>query len=357
MSKNKKGELNQFVFFYLNCMNKLKLLRSMILTAYHIILLKNILSPSMKWYRNSYFTSITPSQKIHYIIALTCIIGSISIQANELQLSIEVSEKLKLSWNSSTVTYSKSANIIPNTQLEISEELKFWKPISKLYKGGFRAKPKVITISIPKANGIRYFRVSSKINLQNASLKNINLVRADLRGANLINANLTQVDLAMANLDGADLSGANLSGANLAEVTLGNVDLTSANLTGAMIAPWFTFPETTYMNTIMPDGSIKTHNSEKKLLVKLYVDGAPTTKLSGKDFSEWDLRGIELQGRDLSKCNFTKTDLRNVKLDQANLSNANLTEANLLGASGFNPNEYSGIILKKTILPDGSLSD
>ena len=329
----------------------------MILTAYHIILMKNILSLSMKWYRNRYFTSITPSQKKHFKIALTCIIGSISIQANELQLSIEVGEKLKLIWNSSTVTYNQSANIIPNTQLEISEELKFWKPISKLYKGGLRAKPKEITISIPKANGIRYFRVRSKINLQNASLQNINLVRADLRGANLINANLTQVDLAMANLDGANLSGANLSGANLSEVTLGNVDLTSANLTGAMIAPWFTFPETTYMNTIMPDGSIKTHNSEKKLLIKLYVDGAPTTKLSGKDFSEWDLRGIELQGRDLSKCNFTKTDLRNVKLDQANLSNANLTEANLLGASGFNPNEYSGVILKKTILPDGSLSD
>ena len=324
----------------------------MILTAYHIILMKNILSLSMKWYRNRNFTSITSSQKKHFTIALTCIIGSISIQANELQLSIEIGEKLKLSWNSSTVTYNRSANIIPNTQLEISEELKFWKPISKLYKGGFRAKPKVITISIPKANGIRYFRVSSKIDLQNASLQNINLVRADLRGANLINANLTKVDLAMANLDGA-----NLSGANLSEVTLGNVDLTSANLTGAMIAPWFTFPETTYMNTIMPDGSIKTHNSEKKLLIKLYVDGAPTTKLSGKDFSEWDLRGVELQGRDLSKCNFTKTDLRNVKLDQANLSNANLTEANLLGASGFNPNEYSGIILKKTILPDGSLSD
>ena len=333
-------------------MNKLKLLRSMILTAYHIILMKNILSLSMKWYRNRYFTSITPSQKKHFTIALTFIIGSISIQANELQLSIEVGEKLKLIWNSSTVTYNQSANIIPNTQLEISEELKFWKPISKLYKGGLRAKPKEITISIPKANGIRYFRVSSKINLQNASLQNINLVGADLRGANLINANLTKVDLAMANLDGA-----NLSGANLSEVTLGNVDLTSANLTGAMIAPWFTFPETTYMNTIMPDGSIKTHNSEKKLLIKLYVDGAPTTKLSGKDFSEWDLRGIELQGRDLSKCNFTKTDLRNVKLDQANLSNANLTGANLLGVSGFNPNKYSGIILNKTILPDGSLSD
>ena len=161
----------------------------------------------------------------------------------------------------------------------------------------------------------------------------------------------------MANLDGANLTGANLTGANLAEATLGNVDLTSANLTGAIIAPWFTFPETTYMNTIMPDGSINTHDTEKRLLIKLYVDGAPKTDLSGKDFSEWDLRGVELQKRDLTKCNFTQADLGNVKLDKANLANANFTLANLTGASGFDPNEHKGIIIKKTVLPDGSLSN
>lgn len=278
-------------------------------------------------------------------------------QGNELQLTIKVGEKLNLMWNASSVTLNPSPDIIPNTQLEVSENLKMWKPISKLYPGGLRSESKLIAITLPKTNGIRYFRVHSQINLKNANLQKNNLVGADLRGANLTNANLTQVDLAMANLDGANLTGANLTGANLAEATLGNVDLTSANLTGAIIGPWFTFPETTYMNTIMPDGSITTHDTEKRLLIQLYVDGAPKTNLSGKDFSEWDLRGIELQKRDLTRCNFTQADLRNVKLDQANLANANLTLANLRGASGFDPNEHKGIIIRKTVLPDGSLSN
>ncbi len=278
-------------------------------------------------------------------------------QGNELQLTINVGEKLNLMWQASSVTLNQSPNIIPNTQLEISENLKIWKPISKLHSGGLRAKSKTIAITISKPNGIRYFRVNSQINLKNVNLQKNNLVGANLTGANLTGANLTQVDLAMANLDGANLTGANLTGANLAEATLGNVDLTSANLTGAIITPWFTFPETNYRNTIMPDGSIKTHDTGKRLLIQLYVDGAPKTNLSGKDFSEWDLRGIELQKRDLTRCNFTKADLRNVKLDQANLANANLTLANLRGASGFDPNEHKGIIIRKTVLPDGSLSN
>ena len=314
----------------------------------------------MKLFRDKHDISISLTRLIEaggFIVTLAWIIGVMPTQANELQLSINVDEKLNLMWNASSVTLNQSPNIIPNTQLEVSENLKNWKPISKLYAGGLRAESKTITITISKTNAIRYFRVKSQINLKNVNLQKKNLVGADLRGANLINANLTQTDLAMTNLDGANLTGANLTGANLSEATLGNVDLTSANLTGAIITPWFTFPETIYVNTIMPDGSIKTHDTEKKLLIQLYVDGAPQINLSGKDFSEWDLRGVELQGRDLTGCNFTQANLQNVKLDEANLANANLSLANLRGSTGFNPNEHKGIIIKKTVLPDGSLSN
>jgi uncharacterized protein YjbI with pentapeptide repeats len=322
---------------------------------------KTILNRCKKWCKHKYDIS-RPSHRliqegVLFAIAIAWTIVPTPAVGNELQLTIKVGKKLNLMWNASSVTLNPSPSIIPNTQLEVSENLKMWKPISKLYPGGLRSESKLITITIPKTNGIRYFRVNSQINLKNANLQKSNLVGADLRGADLTNANLTQVDLAMANLDGANLTEANLTRANLAEATLGNVDLTSANLTGAIIAPWVTFPETTYMNTIMPDGSITTHDTEKRLLIQLYVDGAPKTNLSGKDFSEWDLRGIELQKRDLTRCNFTQADLRNVKLDQANLANANLTLANLRGASGFDPNEHKGIIIRKTVLPDGSLSN
>ena len=75
-------------------------------------------------------------------------------------------------------------------------------------------------------------------------------------------------------------------------------------------------------------------------------------KLAGRDFSGWDLRGVELQNRNLAKCNFTGTDLRNTKL-----AGANLTLANLQGANGFEPIDHEAVILHQTILPDGTISD
>jgi uncharacterized protein YjbI with pentapeptide repeats len=183
-------------------------------------------------------------------------------------------------------------------------------------------------------------------------LANHNLVAADLRGANLRGANLANADLALAKLDGADLTGVNLTGANLSEAVLGNVNFTDADLTGATIAPWHHFPETVYHNTTLPDGTVKTDSPERRLLIRLYVDSAPEVDLAERDFSGWDLRGVELQNRNLAKCNFTGADLRNIKL-----AGANLTQANLRGATGFDPAEHEGVILHRTTLPDGTISD
>jgi uncharacterized protein YjbI with pentapeptide repeats len=84
----------------------------------------------------------------------------------------------------------------------------------------------------------------------------------------------------------------------------------------------------------------------------LYVDGAPEVALAGRDFSGWDLRGVELQNRNLAKCNFTGADLRNIKL-----AGANLTQANLRNAIGFIPADHEGIILQKATLPNGTIGD
>ena len=133
----------------------------------------------MKLFRDKHGISITLPRLIEaggFIVTLAWIIGVMPTQANELQLSINVDEKLNLMWNASSVTLNQSPNIIPNTQLEVSENLKNWKPISKLYAGGLRAESKTITITISKTNAIRYFRVKSQINLKNVNLQKKNLV-------------------------------------------------------------------------------------------------------------------------------------------------------------------------------------
>ena len=130
------------------------------------------------------------------------------------------------------------------------------------------------------------------------------------------------------------------------------LNFTDADLTGATIAPWHHFPETIFHNTTLPDGTVKTDSPNRRLLIQLYVDGAPEVALAGRDFSGWDLRGVELQNRNLAKCNFTGADLRNIKL-----AGANLTQANLRNAIGFIPADHEGIILQKATLPNGTIGD
>ena len=315
----------------------------------------------MKWFnRRFHFSNIPPwPSREGFLFAVTAalLLGQALGQAQDLRLTVKPGTPLEFTWQTTSVTLAESPQIIPDTQLETSADLKNWQPLGQAHAGGIDSDPKTITQAIPPTDGVRYFRVRAQVNLPNADLAKRNLVGADLRGANLAMANLNNADLAMANLNGANLLGADLTGANLAETTLGNVDFTEANLTNASIGPWFNFPETVYHTTTMPDASVRTHDAGLTLLIQLYVDGAHGMDLSEKDFSGWDLRGVELQGRDLTGANFTGSDLRNVKLDRARLANANLSKANLRGATGFDPNDHEGITLKKTTLPDGTLSD
>ena len=280
----------------------------------------------MKWSdRRIHFSSIPPwPSRGGFLFAVTAalLLGQALGQAQDLRLTVKPGSTLEFTWRPSSVTLAESPQIIPDTQLETSADLKNWQPLGQAYSGGLDTDPATITQAIPPTDSIRYFRIRAQVNLPKANLAKCNLVGADLRGANLAGANLTNADL-----------------------------------TGASIGPWFNFPETVYHNTTMPDASIRTHDTGLTLLIQLYVDGAHGMDLSGKDFSGWDLRGVELEGRNLAGSNFTGSDLRNVKLDRARLAKTNLSQANLQGATGFDPDDHEGIILKKTILPDGTPSD
>ncbi|MEE2946847.1 MAG: pentapeptide repeat-containing protein [Verrucomicrobiota bacterium] len=294
------------------------------------------------------FSQIPPWPSRGGFLFVLALLGTALGQASELRLTIESITPLTLSWKTGSITRPGAVSIIPETQLESSADLINWQPLGEAQPGGLglaTQAPKRTTIGA--SVGTRYFRIRS----------GVRLIAADLRGADLRKANLVNADLALAKLDGANLTGADLTGANLAEAVLGNANFTDANLTDATIAPWHHFPEVVYLNTTLPDGTVKTNSPERRLLIQLYVDSAPEVNLAGRDFSGWDLRGVELQKRDLTNCNFTGADLRNTKLDASNLAEANLTRANLRGATGFSKDEHEGVLLDQTTLPDGTISD
>ena len=297
--------------------------------------------------RRTIFSRIPPWLSREGFIFVAVCVGAASGQANDLKLTIESNAPLILSWEAGSVTRPGSVSIIPDTQLETSTNLIDWQVIGQEKPGGLGITSQAHKQTIGASDGTRYFRIRSQVRL----------IAADLRNADLRNADLSHADLALAKLDGANLTGANLTAANLAEAVLGKANFTDANLADAMLAPWHHYPEVIYHNTTLPNGTVKTDSPERQLLIQLYVDSAPKVKLAGRDFSGWDLRGVELQNRNLANCNFTGTDLRNTKLDTANLSGANLTRANLRGATGFSPNDHEGILLHQTTLPDGTVSD
>ncbi len=70
-------------------------------------------------------------------------------------------------------------------------------------------------------------------NLEDADLRQAQLIGANLKGANLRGADLSRANLRRANLEGADLSGATLLSTNLPGANLKNADLSGADLTGS----------------------------------------------------------------------------------------------------------------------------
>ena len=144
------------------------------------------------------------------------------------------------------------------------------------------------------------------------------LRRANLRGADLRKANLTEANLYEANLTGANLEEANLTGANLRGADFDNANLFKANLSGAIF-----------------DGGTE--------FIEANLEEA---NLSGTDFSEAgvyghatgaNLRGVSLNGANLSPSDGSVRRLFGLDLSYADLRGANLrlvefVETNLSGA-------------------------
>ncbi|MGB0562135.1 MAG: pentapeptide repeat-containing protein [Spirulinaceae cyanobacterium] len=74
---------------------------------------------------------------------------------------------------------------------------------------------------------------------------------AYLEGAYLVGANLVNASLRTAKLIGANLEGANLEGANLSEANLENANLRGANLDGTYLV------DAVFRNTTLPNGTVR----------------------------------------------------------------------------------------------------
>jgi hypothetical protein len=136
--------------------------------------------------------------------------------------------------------------------------------------------------------------------LQDGSLHDANLWRANLEGAVLGSASLEGADIGGANLTRAHLFGANLEGANLLDANLEGADMGGANLASANLFH---------------------------------------ANLAHARLTDTNLHGARLR----------EANLEGVQLHNANLEGARLREANLVGV------EFDHTRLNEaTILPDGS---
>ncbi len=77
------------------------------------------------------------------------------------------------------------------------------------------------------------------------------------------------------------------------------------------------------MYQLLRAGDVETFNQKKT--------GGETVSMSGFDFRNMNLQGIDASGLDLSNCYFRKTDLRGVDLSQANLQGASIHDARISG--------------------------
>ena len=102
--------------------------------------------------------------------------------------------------------------------------------------------------------------------LKGAKLVGTGFGQSGLNCADLQEADLSRARLSHATLDGSNLTRAKLIGVDLSSTSMLSVNLTEANLTGAMFSEeeeiFLAMTDgIIYQNTIMPDGSIRTDDS------------------------------------------------------------------------------------------------
>lgn len=77
------------------------------------------------------------------------------------------------------------------------------------------------------------------------------------------------------------------------------------------------------MYQLLREGEIEAFNKRKA--------AGESVSMSGFDFRNMNLHGMDASGLDLSNCYFRKTDLRGVDLSQANLRGASIHDARISG--------------------------
>ena len=144
-------------------------------------------------------------------------------------------QKFRLAWVSESVT-SSAPFLHREYVFETSPDLIEWTTLEEVTTGGaFPEASRQLDRTLPATGDRLFVRVSARLNLPGADLRDFDLSGADLRGANLAGTDLTGADLTGAILDGADLSGARLdgtllAGARLIETRMDEVDLDGLNL-------------------------------------------------------------------------------------------------------------------------------
>jgi uncharacterized protein YjbI with pentapeptide repeats len=195
-------------------------------------------------------------------------------------------------------------------------------------------------------------------NLRGADLAYVDLTMADLSGADLREANLTGAKLDRINLDGADLRGvigwseadiglgisannANFSGTDLRNAKVAGTysggffegaNFTNANLTGATLAGRFHDAE--FRGAVLKDAvmlgaagveSLR-EDLRKRGAIVVAEDFAAAVK-SGRDFSHFLLRGVQLQDVNLTGARLVEADFNSAHLDRSIFNSAQLRGA------------------------------
>ncbi len=120
-------------------------------------------------------------------------------------------------------------------------------------------------------NSWRENNPDEKIDLSEADLRGIKLIKANLKGANLKNAKLQFSNLSGALMDGADLEKARLQEANLNGAQLNNANLKNCNLM-----------ESSIDNANLENADIQgSQFNEDVMFVKTNLKGANLTNASG----------------------------------------------------------------------------
>jgi len=222
----------------------------------------------------------------------------------------------------------------------------------------------------------------SGANLQKADLREAKLIGANLTGANLTGANLTGANLSGANLIGADLSNAKLIGANLTGANLSLVNLIGANLTGAILFGAKLYKSNFQNNTILNDINISITTNFGETLENANFSGINFNHLSwhggtivncnftNANLSSSENRVVDEYGDDhglswfteatFNHCDFTNADLRRIEIINCifihcNFTGANLTDLMFDEKSNFDDCDFTGANLTNVTIPSKSI--